>query len=307
MASFSSDYKLSDVQLCEGNACNRWWLKALFSVPGSRSSQRCPHCRGAPTEPTKYWHGGRSGPKAPSYDYPGYLSPQSIKRPDQSGAKRSTPIDTTMATQSANKKHKLQQPTPTTPTGKVEFPRSDRKDSLQSPATPKPDPALQTLLSKTSNLYEAWRNCDGRTETHLQSELAAAEVNVQKMTTSLPKIERKVKENQSQLSIAQVTLERMETMWTEINESARKAGLDEEKHKANKEQWLQGAQKHVQLAFEDNNRKSREYQKGMEDLASAKQLIVDMKQRVVDIEEERKRLKAFGEFFCVELPSKNSA
>ena len=109
MASFSSDYKLSDVQLCEGNACNRWWLKALFSVPGSRSSQRCPHCRGAPTEPTKYWHGGRSGPKAPSYDYPGYLSPQSIKRPDQSSAKRSTPIDTTMATPSANKKHKLQQ------------------------------------------------------------------------------------------------------------------------------------------------------------------------------------------------------
>ena len=114
------EVKLADLRRCDKDGCNRWWHKTDFKLIGNDSHNiflKCPHCRGARTNPTKYWHGPPSGPREPAYDYPAKMpqTPQMHPPPPnssgdrRSSAKRQFSGDSRAATPTQNKKPKSQQ------------------------------------------------------------------------------------------------------------------------------------------------------------------------------------------------------
>ncbi|KAI5210003.1 hypothetical protein E4T39_00374 [Aureobasidium subglaciale] len=315
MALLPLEVKISDLQLCDKDGCDKWWPKADYEAVNKQKFQKCPHCREVDTSPTKYWTGGWSGPKEPGYHYPAAMPPYSARRPDErqssSSVKRGTPIDTSMATSpTPSKKPKLPQATPNTPTNVAAFARMECKDSstsntTSSPTTSKPDPNLETLLSKTSHLYEAWKKCKGQADTHLEKELREAQGNFAKFQATISKVQKSVEESEKQLSLAGAELGKMETFWAEIKGSTAKAGLDGVKDGKICEEWQGIAHKHVHLAWEENNRKSQAYSDVMSECAKTKQLAAHAQKKITAIEEERQQLKVFGEFVSGVLPSKN--
>ncbi|KAI5211317.1 hypothetical protein AUEXF2481DRAFT_25755 [Aureobasidium subglaciale EXF-2481] len=315
MALSHLEVKPSDLQLCDKDGCDKWWPKADYEAVNKQNFQKCPHCREVDTNPTKYWTGGFNGPKEPGYHYPAAMPPHSARRPDErqntSSVKRGTPIDTSMATSpTPSKKPKLQQAIPNTPTNVAAFARMERKDSLNSnatssPTTSKSDPNLETLLSKTSHLYEAWKKCKGQADTHLEKELREARSNLTTLQTTLPKVQKCVEECENQLSLSSAEFSKMETFWTEINNATAKADLDGAKDRKTREEWQTIAHKHVHLAWEENDRRSRAHSDVMNECAKTKQLAAHAQKKVTAIEEERQQLKVFGEFLSGVLPSKN--
>jgi predicted nucleic acid-binding Zn-ribbon protein len=195
----------------------------------------------------------------------------------------------------------------------VEEAKMKRKDSLTSPSqqspvtpTPKQDMALQAILAKSTHLYEAWKRCKGSPSSHLQSELTSAHSNVQALRVTVCNIESKLKTSQSELSAAESKMDKMKVFWEKTRTAAKEAGLEGDK---DHDEWLlSGAHKPVQRAYEDHHRKKEQHDKIVHDLTKAQSLLANAELRVVEIEEERKQVKFFGEFYRDELlPSKNAA
>lgn len=172
-----------------------------------------------------------------------------------------------------------------------------RKDSLGSTvgrATMKAELNLELLQSTTKRHCEAWNACKGCPATYMQKELEDAETHLRTMQNSTPKIERTVQETQKQQAAAQEELKRFEQLQEDNLASARKAGAHEGRHKPIMDKWLMESKKHVQLAWEENNRCSKAWQNAMSDRADARRIEAEAKQKIEKILEERKQLEGFG-------------
>jgi DNA repair exonuclease SbcCD ATPase subunit len=180
-----------------------------------------------------------------------------------------------------------------------------RKDSLastSSPTTAKAEPSYEILYANMQRHYEEWKACKGRPGDFMEKELRVAEENLESLQKNIPKIERAVKESQEQHTEAQEDLKRKEVFQEELDASAAKARLHEGRHKPIRDQWYMPSRKHVQMAWEENNRCSKAWQKAVNDRAEAQRIEMEAKQKIENIQEERKQLKKFGEYF-VTLPS----
>ncbi|KAH0288065.1 hypothetical protein M436DRAFT_81646 [Aureobasidium namibiae CBS 147.97] len=315
------EVKLADLRRCDKDGCNRWWHKTDFKLIGHDSHNiflKCPHCREARTNPTKYWHGPPSGPREPAYDYPAKMPqtplmpslPSSSPGDRRSSTKRQMSSESTAATPTQNKKPKPQQatpaPTPTTSVAKTA--KMVRKDSLGStvaPATAKGELNLELLQSSTKRHFEEWKACKGRPATYMQKELEDAQTHLKTMQNSTPKIERTVRETQQKQAAAQAGLKRFEQLQEDNLISARKAGAHEGIHKPIMDTWLMQSKKHVQLAWEENNRCSKAWQTAMSDRAEARRIETEQKQKIENILEERKQLENFGVYVSA-LPAESN-
>ncbi|KAH0129494.1 hypothetical protein KCU67_g17021, partial [Aureobasidium melanogenum] len=124
---------------------------------------------------------------------------------------------------------------------------------------------------------------------------------------SIPRIDRKVKETQRELDAAGAFLKQMEQLSEDIDKAVAKAGgLNEGKHKIVKDDWYLRPKKHGQLAYEENSRCSKSWEKAVQDRADATRLENEVKQKIDRIHEERQQLKKFGEYVSV-LPSSTNA
>lgn len=327
----SPEVKPLDLLRCDRDGCNRWWKKADLKTLGSDGFQKCPHCREVKTTPTKYWIGGVSGPREQAYDYPArtpQMHPLPLKSPaDRSNSvKRPVPGDSPTATPTQNKRprnsqHQQQvgvegglfnllswllisdQTTPIKTSSVAETARMERKDSLQSitasPAESKATPSREAVRLKSDFFFAAWESCKGCPDSHLQKELKEAEANLEKLQSSIPRIERKVQESRRQHEAAEADLKRKEVFQEELDKSIAKAGLDEGDHKPIKDGWYIRSRQHAQLAFEKNSRLSKAWQDAVKDKADALKLEKNMKQKIEDIKEERKHLKSFAEIMSL--------
>jgi hypothetical protein len=184
-----------------------------------------------------------------------------------------------------------------------------RKDSLGStvsPTTAKAEPSYEILYSNMQRHYEEWKSCKGRPDEFMQKELRVAEENLEFLQKNIPKIERAVKESQEQHVAAQEDLKRKEVFQEELDASAAKARLHQGRHKDIKEEWYMGSRKHVQVAWEENNRCSKAWQKAVNDRAETQRIEMEEKQKIETIKEERKHLEKFGGYLS-SLPSSNGA
>jgi DNA repair exonuclease SbcCD ATPase subunit len=179
-----------------------------------------------------------------------------------------------------------------------------RKDSLgstASPTTAKAEPSYEILYANMQRHYEEWKSCKGRPEDFMQKELRAAEENLESLQKNIPKIERAVKDTQQQHTEAQEELKRMEVFQEELDASAAKARLSQGSHKEIKDSWYPESRKHVHLAWEENNRCSKAWQKAVNHRAETQRYEMEVKQKIEKIQEERKQLEKFGDYF-VALP-----
>jgi DNA repair exonuclease SbcCD ATPase subunit len=184
-----------------------------------------------------------------------------------------------------------------------------RKDSLGStvsPTTAKAEPSYEILYSNMQRHYEEWKSCKGRPDEFMQKELRVAEENLESLQKNIPKIELAVKDTQQQHTEAQEELKRMEVFQEELDASAAKARLSQGRHKDIKDQWYMESRKHVQVAWEENNRCSKAWQKAVNDRAEAQRIEMEAKQKIEKIQEERKQLEKFGGYLS-SLHSSNGA
>jgi DNA repair exonuclease SbcCD ATPase subunit len=185
-----------------------------------------------------------------------------------------------------------------------------RKDSLTSTASPtaaKAEPSLELVMLNLKRHYEEWKACNGHPQTYKQEELQKAEANLKTLKSRIPTIERTVQETQQQQVEAQEELNRMEILQKEIDASVKKARVNEGRHKPIKDQWYMGPKKHAQLAYEENNRCSKAWQKAMKDRADAQRIEMEAKQKIEEILGERKQLEMFGGYVAALPAASNSA
>lgn len=179
--------------------------------------------------------------------------------------------------------------------------------SIASPAAVKAEPSIDLVLSVTKRHYEEWKACKGCPATHKQKELTAAEENLKALQSRALSIERTVQETQKQQTAAQEELKRCEVMQEEIDAAVKKARIDEGRHKSIKDQWYPpGPRKHVQVAWESNNRCSQAWQTAMSDRAEARRIETEQKQKIEKILEERKQLEKFGVYVSA-LPAESDS
>lgn len=179
----------------------------------------------------------------------------------------------------------------------------ERKDSLQSttasPAPSKTTPTREAVRLKSDFFFAAWEACKGCPDFHQQKELKEAEANLEKLQSSIPRIERKVQESRKQHEAAEADLKRKEVFQEELIACIAKAGLDEGDHKRIKDGWYASSKQHAQLAFEKNSQLSKAWQDTVKDRADALKLEKNLKQKIEDIKEERKHLKSFAEIMSL--------
>jgi hypothetical protein len=96
-------------------------------------------------------------------------------------------------------------------------------------------------------------------------------------------------------------LKRKEVFQEELDASAAKARLSQGSHKEIKDSWYPESRKHVHLAWEENNRCSKAWQKAVNHRAETQRYEMEVKQKIEKIQEERKQLEKFGDYF-VALP-----
>lgn len=177
--------------------------------------------------------------------------------------------------------------------------------STVSPAAVKAEPSIDLVVSITKRHYEEWKACKGCPATHKQKELAAAEENLKVLQSRALSIERTVQETQKQQAATQAELKRFEVMQEDIDAAVAKVGIFEGRHKSIKDQWYPpGPRKHVQVAWENNNRCSQAWQTAMSDRAEAQRIEADAKQKIEKILEERKQLEKFGVYVSA-LPAES--
>jgi len=175
-----------------------------------------------------------------------------------------------------------------------------------APAAVKVERSRDLVKSNVDRHFDEWKACKGCPATHKQKEFAAAEENLKVLQSRALSIERTVQETQKQQAAAQEQLKRYEVMQEEIDAAVNKAGIHEERHKSIMDQWYPpGPRKHVQTAWENNNRCSQAWQTAMSDRAEAQRIEAEAKQKIEKILEERKQLEAYGVYVSA-LPAESN-